>query len=254
MTRRWLLAVGVFVLAASADARLEEPALTVFAASSLTPPLEQLAARARTVTGARVRFSFASSATLARQIDAGAGADIIMTADDTWMTYLADRRRLESGTRTAILGNRLVMVVPADQPIVVQLTPRFDLGRLIGRGRLAIGDPSHVPAGTYAREALMALGLWSTVEHALAPADSARAALALVERGETPAGIVYESDAALSSKVVVAGVFPDTSHRPIVYEAAIVRGRDTRAARAYLAFLRSTEARAVFTDHRFTVK
>ena len=228
--------------------------ITVFAASSLTGPLERLASAAGGRIGMPVRYSFAASSTLARQIDAGAGADIVMTADDVWMNYLATRARLEPGTRVAILGNRLVLVVPADRPFSVTLDSHVNLAGILGRGRLAIGDPAHVPAGVYAREALTALGLWAAVEHALAPADSVRSALALVERGETPAGIVYESDAALSTRVTVAGVFPESSHRPIVYEAAIVAGRNTPAARAYLTFLRSPDARAVFEACRFSVK
>ena len=255
MTRWWLCAASLFLLAIGTDGRAyAQGTLTVFAASSLTGPLERLASAAGARIGMPVRYSFAASSTIARQVDAGAGADIVMTADEVWMNYLADRKRLEFGTRVSILGNRLVLVVPADRPCSVTLNSHFNLVGLLGRGRLAIGDPVHVPAGTYAREALMTLGLWVSVERSLAPADSARAALALVERGETPAGIVYESDAALSSRVMVAGTFPESSHRPIVYDVAIVAGRDTPAARGFLAFLRSPEARAWFTASHFSVK
>lgn len=260
MTPRWrdcgaallLVVLGHFGVGAQTNAGTP-PTVTVFAASSLAPVLEKLAPAAGR-GGLRVRHSFAASSILARQVEAGAAADVVITADGTWMTYLADRSRLAQGSRTGILGNRLVLVVPADQPIVVTVDSRLDLEAILRKGRLAIGDPEYVAAGVYAREALLTLGLWWKVKSMLAPTDSVRATLALVERGEAPAGIVYQTDAVASTKVAVAGVFPESSHRPIVYEAAIVAGRDSAAARQYLAFLRSPDARAVFTGARFTVK
>jgi len=230
------------------------PPLTVFAASSLTQPLGDLAPAFTAQSGNEVRFSFAATSTLARQIESGAGADVFISADDTWMTYLSDRHLIAPGTRVEILGNRLVLVVPADRAIAVELTPGFDLASLLGRGRLATGDPAHVPAGRYARQALTALGVWRIAETRLVPAESVRAALVLVERGEVPAGIVYESDASASTKVRVAGIFPEKSHDPIVYAAAIVAGRDTPGARAFLAFLHTAIARATFTKYRFSIR
>jgi molybdate transport system substrate-binding protein len=230
------------------------PVLTVYAASSLTMAVDELAAAFTAQSGMRVRTSYAATSTLARQIESGAEADVFISADQLWMDYLAARSRIVAGTRTDVLGNRLVLVVPSDRPVTVELRPGFDLAGLLGRGRLATGDPSHVPAGRYARQALTALGVWSVAEPRLVPAESVRAALALVERGEVPAGIVYESDAILSARVHVAGVFPAASHDPIVYAAAIVAGRDQPVARQFLGFLKSAAAGAVFTKYHFSVR
>jgi len=250
---RWICGAAIALHAAWPLPAAAQPPLTVFAASSLTQALETLGPAFAAQTGVPVRFSFAATSTLARQIEAGAGADVFVSADEQWMNYLETRRLTVKITSTAILSNRLVLVVPADSRATVTLAPGFDLPALLGRGRLAVGDPAHVPAGRYAREALTALGVWTAAEGRLAPGESVRAALALVERGEVPAGIVYESDAALSSRVRVAGVFPVSSHSRIVYTAAVVAGRDTPAARQFVAFLRSPAARAVFTAHRFIV-
>lgn len=228
--------------------------LTVYAASSLTRALDELAPVFTAQSGVRVRTSYAATSTLARQIESGAEADVFISADQIWMDYLAGRSRIVTATRSNILGNRLVLVVPSDRPVTVALTPGFDLAGLLGRGRLATGDPAHVPAGRYARQALTALGVWSVAQPKLVPAESARAALALVERGEVPAGIVYESDAILSARVHVAGVFPAASHEPIVYAAAIVAGRERPVARQFLEFLTSPAAGAVFARHHFIVR
>ena len=228
--------------------------LTVFAASSLTQALETLGPVFMAQTGVRVRYSFAATSTLARQVEAGAGADVFLSADDAWMSYIATRNLIVSATRVEFLGNRLVLIVPADRSIVVDLKPGFGLKRLLGTGRLAVGDPTHVPAGRYAREALTSLGVWADAADALAPAESVRAALALVERGEVPAGIVYESDAALSTRVTVAGMFPASSHSTIVYQGAVVAGRDSPAARQFLSFLRAGAARKIFLANHFSVR
>ena len=247
-------ALAIAAVAIASQTAAAAPPITVFAASSLTQPLGDLAPVFTAQSGSRVRFSFAATSTLARQIESGAGADVFISADETWMTYLADRHLIAPGTRVDLLGNRLVLVVPADRPVTVSLAPGFDLASLLGHGRLATGDPAHVPAGRYARQALTALGVWRIAEHRLVPAESVRAALVLVERGEVPAGIVYETDAAASHKVRVAGIFPEATHDPIVYAAAIVAGRDTPGARTFLAFLRSVVARATFTKYRFSIR
>jgi molybdate transport system substrate-binding protein len=225
----------------------------VYAASSLTNPVDELGPVFAAHSGVRVKTSYAATSTLARQVEAGADADVFISADQIWMDYLADRSRIVTATRISLLGNRLVLVVPSDRKVTVALIPGFDLAGLLGRGRLATGDPAHVPAGRYARQALTALGVWHVAQPTLVPAESARAALALVERGEVPAGIVFESDAALSARVHVAGVFPAASHEPIVYAAAIVAGRDRSAARRFLEFLKSPAAAAVFTRYHFAV-
>jgi len=236
-------------------ARAEDSApLTVFAAASLTNALEDIGALWRNQGKGEVRFSFAASSVLARQIEQGAGADLFASADEQWMDYLAERNLIVPATRTSFLGNRLVLVAPADTTGTVEIGPGLDLAALLGDGRLATGDPEHVPAGRYAREALTKLGLWQAAEPRLARAENVRAALVLVERGEAPFGIVYATDAVASSKVRVAGVFPDDSHAPISYPIAVVAGRDSPTARAFLDFLGGVEAREVFARRGFLVQ
>ena len=257
MTRGCLVVWCLLAVLLSGEARLtaaQPSALVVYAASSLTNALDELAPLFTAQSGVRVRTSYAASSTLARQIEAGADADVFISADTLWMDYLADRSRIVKLTRANILGNTLVLVVPSDQTIVVDLKPGFDLAGLLGRGRLATGDPAHVPVGRYARQALTALGVWGVAQARLVPADSARAALALVERGEVPAAVVFGSDAALSRRVRVAGVFPAATHDPIVYAAAVLAGRDRPGTRQFLAFLSSPPARAVFTRLHFIVR
>jgi molybdate transport system substrate-binding protein len=201
-----------------------------------------------------VRFSFAASSTLAKQIESGAEADIFASADEQWMDYLAQRGRLDAATRRSRLGNTLVLVTPADQPRTVDIRPGFNLAALIGDGRLATGDPAHVPVGRYAQEALTNLGVWDAVGPRLARTDNVRAALILVERGEAPFGIVYGTDAAASVKVRVAGVFPAGSHAPISYPMAIVAKRDRPEVRRFYEFLLGPEAAAVFGKAGFVVR
>jgi molybdate transport system substrate-binding protein len=253
VTRGWL-AVGclaAIAVAAQSCGAAPLPVLTVYAASSLTKAVDEIAPIFAAASGVHVRASYAATSTLARQIESGAEADVFISADERWMDYLVGRSRIVTATRITILGNRLVLIVPADGPVSVALTPGFDLAGLLGRGRLATGDPAHVPVGRYARQALTALGVWDAAQPKLVPAESERAALALVERGEVPAGIVYENDALGSTRVRIAGVFPAASHDPITYAAAIVEGRDRPLARQFLAFLTSPAAGAVFVRNHF---
>ncbi|MEI6669200.1 MAG: molybdate ABC transporter substrate-binding protein [Acidobacteriota bacterium] len=252
-------AIALLCLAASGLAspscRAAPPTgLTLYAASSLTQALDEVTAAFRAQSGTAVRTSFAASSTLARQIEAGADADLFVSADQVWMDYLASRGRIVVATRQNVLGNRLALIVPADRMVTIDMRAGFDLAGLLGSGRLAIGDPAHVPAGRYARQALTTLGVWSVAQPKLVPAESVRSALALVERGEVPAGIVYESDALLSSHVRLAGLFPETSHDPIVYPAAIVSGHDRPVVRQLLAFLASPAAGQVFARYHFLVR
>jgi molybdate transport system substrate-binding protein len=228
--------------------------VTVFAAASLTNVLEQIGKAYREAGGTPVRFSFAASSALAKQIESGAEADIFASADEQWMDYLAQRGLIVEGTRSALLGNTLVLVTPASQPRTVDIKPGFDLAGMIGDGRLATGDPAHVPVGRYAQQALTKLGVWAAVEPKLARTDNVRAALALVERGEAPLGIVYGTDAASSGKVAVAGTFPADTHPPIVYPIAIVAKRDRPEVRRFLAHLKGAEAATLFRAAGFTVK
>ena len=225
---------------------------TVFAAASLTNALQDIAAAWAKQGHPTPLLSFASSSILARQIAEGAPVNIYASADEKWMNYLAQHGMIVPGTRRDLLRNDLVLIVPANHPTRVKIGPGFDLAPLLGpNGRLAVGDPAHVPAGIYARQALQHLGLWANVEPHLARAEDVRAALLLVERGEAPAGIVYGTDAAVSRRVMIAGIFPPDSHPPITYPFAIVKGGDTAQARAFFAFLQGPQARALFARRGF---
>jgi molybdate transport system substrate-binding protein len=223
--------------------------LTVFGAASLTDALQAVGA----ASGQPVRFSFAASSTLARQIQAGAPADLFCSANETWMDELARRGLVEADTRVSPIGNALVLVAPlAARPAPLTVDRQLDLPALLGAdGRLALGDPAHVPAGIYARQALASLGLWDGVANRLAPADNVRAALALVARGEAPLGIVYASDAAIDAGVAVIGTFPAGTHPPIAYPCAVVKGGDSAAARRFLGFLTGADGLAIFARFGF---
>ena len=228
--------------------------LTVFAAASLTNAFEDIGRLYQQKTGTQARFSFASSSTLAKQIESGAPAGVFASADEQWMDYLAQRNLIVPESRKPLVGNSLVLVVPAANRVTVNLKPGFDLAKFLGNERLATGDPAHVPVGKYAQDALTKLGLWGVAEPRLVRADSVRSALTFVERGEVAAGIVYATDAAITDKVRVAGVFPADSHAPITYPVALVAGRDTQEARTFLAFVQRAEATAILRRYGFTVR
>jgi len=251
MRRRLLFALAFLLLPAAAGAQ----GLTVFAAASLTNAMQDVGKLWVQAGHSPLRMSFASSSTLARQIEQGAPADLFASADLRWMDDLAQHGMVAAGTRRDLLGNSLVLVVPASHPAKVTIGPGFDLAQLLGpTGRLAVGDPAHVPAGIYAKQALQKLGLWQGVQGRLAPAEDVRAALLLVERGEAPAGIVYGTDAAAAAHVVVAGTFPADSHPPIVYPFALTTHGDTAEGKALMQFLEGAPARAVFVRHGFRVE
>lgn len=228
--------------------------VTVFAAASATDALNEIGKAFTAAGGKEIVPSYASSSTLAKQIENGAPANLFLSADERWMDYLAEKGLVADGTRLNLLGNRVVLIAPRDSTAKVDIAPGFPLAKLLGEGRLAVGDPSHVPVGAYTEAALKKLGVWEQVQGKLAPADSVRAALAFVERGETPFGIVYATDAAVTDKVKVVGVFPEDSHPPVVYPVALVKDKDTADAKAFLAFLQGPQAKAVFEKYGFAVK
>jgi len=229
--------------------------LTVFAAASLTDAMQDISAKWVAAGHQPLRLSFGSSSTLARQIEQGAPANLFASADEKWMDYLADKKLLAADTRKDLLGNDLVFVVPADKPMHVTIDKSFNLMGLLGaNGRLATGDPAHVPVGIYAEQALKALGMWDSVSPRLANTEDVRAALLLVERGEAPAGIVYATDAAASKAVMIAGTFPADSHDPVSYPFAVTKSGDDAESRALLAFLTTAPARAVFVQRGFKVE
>nr|WP_294547514.1 molybdate ABC transporter substrate-binding protein [uncultured Rhodopila sp.] len=241
------------ILLAPIVARAQE--LTVFAAASLTDAMSDVSAQWAKAGHKPLRLSFGSSSTLARQIEQGAPANVFASADEKWMNYLTEKGLIVPGSRRDLLSNDLVLVVPASKPVHVAIGPNFDLAGLLGpNGRLAVGDPAHVPVGIYAQQALTKLGLWDKVAPRLARTDDVRAGLLLVERGEAPAGIVYGTDAAVSKAVMVAGIFPASSHDPITYPFAVVKSGDTPDAHALLTFLAGPEAREVFVSRGFKVE
>jgi molybdate transport system substrate-binding protein len=251
--RRLLRALVVASLLAGSPAWAQD--VTVFAAASLTNVLEQIGKAYREAGGTPVKFSFAASSALAKQIESGAEADIFASADEQWMDYLAQRNLIVDGTRSARIGNALVLITPTTQTRKVDIKPGFDLAGMIGDGRLATGDPAHVPVGRYAQQALTKLGVWTAVEPKLARTENVRAALALVERGEAPFGIVYATDAAASGgKVAVAGIFPADTHAPVVYPIAIVAKRDRPEVRRFLDYLNGPDAAKLLRAAGFSVK
>lgn len=228
--------------------------VVVFAAASLTDALQDIGEQYVRETGERVRFSFASSSTLARQIEAGAPADIFASANEAWMDYLETRGLVDASTRTSPIGNSLILVAPGDSPIDgIDIGAGTDLRVPLGvDGRLVMGDPDHVPAGIYAKKAMQSLGMWETVAPRLARTDDVRAALALVERGEAPLGIVYATDAAIAKHVKVLARFPADSHPPITYPVAIIADRGTPAVRRFFAYMTGQAGLKVFEGYGFT--
>ena len=247
--------------AAAAGAQEAPAPLTVFAAASLQDALRAIepAWRAASPANPPLRFSFAASSALARQIEQGAPADLFASADEPWMDYLQQRGLVAPETRVSPLANALVLVAPADSAArPLALDRGADLAALLGpNGRLATGDPAHVPAGRYAQAALEWMGQWRALAPRLARADNVRSALLLVERGEAPLGIVYATDARASPGVRVLGTFPAESHPPVTYPFAATRraaGEDarTRAARALLAFLAGPDTEEVWRRFGFS--
>ncbi len=227
--------------------------LMVFAAGSLTDVIDTLAADFQHSTGEEVTVSFASSSTLARQIEQGAPADVFISAAPDWMDYLEQRDYVEPGSRFNLLTNRLVLIAPQTSKVQLKIAANFPLAERLGDERLAMGDPDHVPAGIYGRTALENLAVWTQVAPQVARSDTVRIALALVARGEAPLGIVYQSDTVVEPEVRIVDTFPASSHPPIVYPAAGIAGRNHPAAEKWLVFLRSDAAKAVFERYGFAV-
>ncbi|GAA3608153.1 MAG: molybdate ABC transporter substrate-binding protein [Gibbsiella quercinecans] len=242
-----VLASGMVMQASAADK------ITVFAAASLTNALQDIATQYQHGKDVQVVSSFASSSTLARQIEQGAPADMFISADQQWMDYAIDKQQMVKDTRYTLLGNELVLIAAQDsKQDKLTISKQTDWAKLLNGSRLAVGDPDHVPAGIYAKEALGNLGAWAALEPKLARANNVRSAMALVERGEAPLGIVYGSDAVASNKVKVVGVFPEDSHKPVEYPMAIVKDRQTPAVTAFYDYLKGPEAAAVFKKYGFS--
>jgi molybdate transport system substrate-binding protein len=228
----------------------KKPPLLVFAAASLTNVLGDLAAAWEKTSDTPIKLSFAASSVLARQIEAGGNADVFISADQEWMDYLQSRNLIAQSSRVNLVGNRLVLIAPADSKIELEIKRGFDLAGALAGGRLSTGDPDTVPVGRYARSALMSLGAWDQVADRLVRADNVRSAMTFVSRGEAPLGIVYATDAQIDPKVRVVATFPDNSHAPITYPAAATAKAGPDAA-AFVVFLRSSEAAPIWKKYGF---
>ena len=245
-----LVSTALFLLAAPGVLHAES--LLVFAAASLKPALERIVALPDADGSAPPKVSYAASSQRARQIEAGAPAAVFISADQDWMDWLDERKLVVGDSRANLLGNALVLVAPNDSALQLDIKPGFDLvGALGADGHLALAEPDSVPAGKYAKAALLQLGVWSEVEHRIVAADNVRAALNFVVRGEVPLGIVYRSDAVSEPMVRVVATFPDSAHAPIVYPVAIVAGHDSPAARNLIERLRAPPAQAIFRAYGF---
>jgi molybdate transport system substrate-binding protein len=236
----------------SALPALAQDTMLIFAAASLKESLDAVNAAWAQQGGAKAVVSYAASSALAKQIEGGAPAQVFISADLDWMDYVEKRNLIQAGTRKNILGNKLVLVAPLSSKAQATIAPGFPLAQLLGpSGRLALGDPQHVPAGKYAHAALEKIGVWDSVSNRIAAAESVRAALALVARDEAPLGIVYETDAKAEPKVRVVAAFGEGLHPPVIYPAALLKDAKAPAA-AYLAFISSPQSKALFQRYGFT--
>lgn len=228
----------------------------VFAAASLTDAMAEVGAAYEARTDNTVRFSFASSSILARQIAQGAPAQIYISANIKWMDYLANKGKILPASRKQLLANQLVLIAPQHSSLGrVKIRSGFALARLLGHGHLAMGNPAHVPAGIYGKQALQSLHVWSQVKARVVRSANVRAALALVARGEVPLGIVYRSDAMATGQVRIVGVFPAASHNPVLYLAALTHtvGASDQAAREFFAFMACAIADRILASYGFKV-
>jgi molybdate transport system substrate-binding protein len=257
--RKWLArtlslaAAAVLAWWPQPSARAQGGDVVVFAAASLKNALDAINAQRQKETGRKVAISYASSPALAKQIEQGAPAQVFISADLDWMDYVESKSLIKPETRSNLLGNRIVLVAPRDKAPAIDIKPGFDLGPILGDGRLAMANVDSVPAGKYGKAALEKLGAWASVSGRLAQAENVRAALLLVSRGEAPAGIVYQTDAASDKAVAIIGTFPEDTHPPIIYPAALTANASHPDAAAFLAYIRSDKAKPLFEAQGFTV-
>ncbi|MBI3514570.1 MAG: molybdate ABC transporter substrate-binding protein [Proteobacteria bacterium] len=253
LTGRFLLLVALTLAAAGTPslAVAQQPNLLIFAAASLKNALDEINGLYAAQKSQKATTSYGASPTLAKQIEAGAPADVFISADLDWMDYVAQRDLIKADTRANLLGNAIVLIAPANRAQPLAIAPDFPLAQALGNGRLAMADPASVPAGKYGKAALEALGVWRAVAAKIAPAENVRAALLLVSRGEAPLGIVYATDAVADPNVKIVGRFPPNTHPPILYPIAVTASSRHPGAADYLAFLKSPAARPVFEKHGF---
>ena len=254
-TRLALLALACIVTQSlpAQSASRERPVVTVFAAASLTDALKEASDAYTKSSGVPIRLSFAASSAMARQIEAGAKADVFFSADLDWVDYLQSRGLIDAKSRHNVLSNGLVMIAPLDSKIQLHIQPNFPLADILGKARLATGDPDSVPVGRYARAALMSLGVWNRIADRIVRADNVRTALAYVARGEAKLGIVYATDARIEPKVRIVDTFPENTHSPILYPIALTRTASPQA-KQYLDFIAGPVAAAIFQRYGFTAQ
>ncbi len=260
--RTWLSRFAVAATAVLAWSAVQFPAtaqkaqgddLVIFAAASLKTALDAANAEWQKDTGKTAKISYAASSALAKQIEQGAPAQVFISADLDWMDYLATKNLIKADTRANFLGNRIVLVAPKDKAQPVEIKAGFDLAKVLGDGRLAMANVDAVPAGKYGKAALEKLGVWGSVSGKIAQAENVRAALLLVSRGEAPAGIVYQTDAASDPSVTIIGTFPSDAHPPVIYPIALTASAGYPDAAAFLAFLKSAKAKPFFDAQGFTM-
>jgi molybdate transport system substrate-binding protein len=247
------LFLGLVILCGSiySPAQAEDKTLVVFAAASMKNALDDIDTAFTAKTGVKVSASYAASSTLAKQIEQGAPADIFVSADTDWMDYAIGKKNINEATRVNLLGNSIVLIAPKDSKIDdVAIGPGFDLATLAGDGKITTGDVKAVPVGKYAKAALEKLGAWQAAEPKFAMAESVRAALTLVARGEAVLGIVYSTDAKVEPGVKIVGTFPADSHPPIIYPVAATATAKPES-NDYIAFLRSQAAKTVLEKYGF---
>src|ERR1700739_3248359 len=248
-----IVAAFIILLGAShSPAAAEDKTLTVFAAASMKNALDDIDAAYTARTGVKINVSYAASSALAKQIEQGAPADVFVSADTDWMDYAISKKTINEPTRINLLGNSIVLIAPKDSGVNnVTIGPGFDLAKLAGAGKIATGDVNSVPVGKYAKAALEKLGAWDTAAPKFAMAESVRAALTLVARQEAVLGIVSSTDAKVDPFVKVVATFPAASPPPIIYPVAATTTAKAEAA-GYLAFLRTSAAKAIFEKYGFS--
>ena len=247
----FLIAFTILTGSATSPGFAQDKSLTVFAAASMKNALDDIDAAYTAKTGIKMVASYAASSALAKQIEQGAPADVFASADTDWMDYATAKKNINDPTRVNLLGNSMVLIAPKDSKIDnVVIAPGFDLAKLAGDGKIATGDVKAVPVGKYAKAALEKLGAWQAAEPKFAMAESVRAALALVARGEAVLGIVYSTDAKVEPGVKIVGTFPADSHPAIIYPVAATATAKPEVA-DYLGLLRSSAAKAIFEKYGF---
>ena len=250
-TRRHILAATFTLLMSTPSFAAER--INVFAAASLKNALDAVSASWKADSAKETTLTYAASNALAKQIEAGAPADVFVSADLTWMKYLTDKDLIAKGSDVQLLGNEIVLVAPKDSKVDLKIENGFKLADAVGTGKLAMANVDSVPAGKYGKAALEKLGVWTSVESKVAQSENVRAALKLVDLGEAPLGIVYATDAKADAAVKVVGTFPTDSHAPIIYPAGIVTASKNADAAEFLKYLRSDKAKAIFEAQGFVV-